>query len=59
MLDFLPDEIRKVLLGYPIIVDFLNGEMEEKLFLEDLKAFRSELISKLKSSTQSMTGRSA
>ena len=46
MLDFLPEKIRKVLLGYPIIVDFLNGKIKEKLFLEDLKDFRDELISR-------------
>lgn len=46
MLDFLSEEKRKTLLQYPFIKDFLEGRLNKENFLDNLKAFKKELLDK-------------
>lgn len=46
MLDFLPEVKRKTLLEYDFIKDYLTGVDKRSLFLENLKEFEAELLSR-------------
>lgn len=46
MFDFLSKEKKKIFLSYPFVRAFLKGELKEKKFLGDLKAFTPDLLSR-------------
>ncbi len=46
LLNFLPEEKRKILLQYPFVHRFLEGKLKFKVFLEDLEAFKQDLMKK-------------
>ena len=42
----LPEHKRKILLQYPFITQFLEGRITPQIFLENLRAFKPDLIKK-------------
>jgi len=46
MLEEFSPEARKVLWEYPFIRDYVNGKITDKIFLDNLRNYRNEFISK-------------